>query len=315
MASENTPQTPPATSSRLTAPHSAVPHQPAAISHIPATPHPAATPKAAASVPAAAATPAPAPAASAAKPVPVRAIASTKPVTPASPAAAKATPAASVAAVKPTPAPSPQPTAAKPVAAAPSPKPATAATAPAVPTKPTTAKPAPARPAITQSPAAAPAITFKLPAAVYSPQLLESVIFDIQNYLDWIRQNQIRKQVGAKPKDEPNHSDETVLVIKAWLDGKPNTLEAIEGLLNHLRELKLPQVHVMLAALPNRAQRLALVDWFHNNASQELLLSFVADRNLGGGIVVRTPNRVFDFSWKQELIEGRSKLAEILRRV
>jgi hypothetical protein len=162
---------------------------------------------------------------------------------------------------------------------------------------------------------AKPTPNFKLPGAVYSPQLLESVIFDLQNYLDWIRQNQIRKQVGAHTKDEPNHSDETVLVIEAWLSGKPATLETIEALLAYLRGLKLPQVHIMLAALPNRTQRLALVDWFRNNATPELLLSFVADRNLGGGIVVRTPNHVFDFSWKQELVAGRAKLAEILKRV
>jgi hypothetical protein len=130
-----------------------------------------------------------------------------------------------------------------------------------------------------------------------------------------VRDHQIRKQVGAKPKDEPNHSDETVLVIETWLAGKPPTLSAIEALLDHLKSLKLPEVHIMLAALPNHTQRVVLVEWFRNNTNQQLLLSFVADRNLGGGIVVRTPNRVFDFTWKQELVAARDKLAGILRRV
>jgi ATP synthase delta (OSCP) subunit len=156
---------------------------------------------------------------------------------------------------------------------------------------------------------------FELPAAVYSPALLESVMYDIQFYLDWIRQNQIRKTVGAKTKEEPTHSAETVLVIEAWLGGKPATLESLEGLLVHLRGLKLPEVHIMLAALPNRVQRETLVAWFRANVSPKLLLSFVADRNLGGGLVVRTPNRVFDYSWKQQLVSGRSKLAEILKHV
>jgi hypothetical protein len=158
-------------------------------------------------------------------------------------------------------------------------------------------------------------MAFELPGAVYSPQLLESVIYDIQYYLDWYRQNQIRKEVGAKPKGEPNHSDETVLVIEAWLEGKPPTLELLEALVEHLRGLQLPEVHIMLAALPNRAQREALVNWFRSNTTPQVLLSFVADRNLGGGIVVRTPNRVFDFTWKQQLIAGRGKLAGILKNV
>jgi hypothetical protein len=203
-----------------------------------------------------------------------------------------------------------EPAAATPSAAAPAPA-AVAAPKPPAPVQPAAPKP-PAKPAPPPPPAAP---EFELPAAVYSPQLLESVVFDIQTYLDWYRQNQIRQKVGAKPKGEPNHSDETVVTIEAWLKGKPPTLESLQALLEHLRQLDLPEVHIMLAALPNRTQRQQLVDWFRNNASSKVLLSFVADRNLGGGLVVRTPNRVFDFTWKQELVAGRDKLAGILKRV
>jgi hypothetical protein len=166
------------------------------------------------------------------------------------------------------------------------------------------------------APAPAPAKKpFELPAAVYSPQLLEAVQYDIQIYLDWYRQTKIQKQVGAAVVAEPTHSAETVLVIEAWLDGKTPTVESLEELVRTLHEMDLPQVHVMLAALPNRAQREILVNWFRNNSVPGLLLSFVADRNLGGGIVVRTPNRVFDFTWKQQLVAGRDKLAGILKSV
>jgi hypothetical protein len=156
---------------------------------------------------------------------------------------------------------------------------------------------------------------YELPPAVYSPQLLEAVTYEIEEYLDWYRQMRVQSRVGAKAAAEPTHSAETVVVIEAWLAGKKPTLESLEELVAQLKSLKLPEVHIMLAALPNRAQREALVSWFRNNATPHLLLSFVADRNLGGGIVVRTPNRVFDFSWKQQLINGREKIPEILSRV
>jgi hypothetical protein len=231
------------------------------------------------------------------------------------------------AASAPTPAPAPAPAPAAPSAPAaqsapqptakpaqPQPAPVQTATPKAQPPAAPVPPPPAAKPPASPAPST-PAATFELPAAVYSPQLLESVIFDIQTYLDWYRQNQIRQKVGAKPKGEPNHSDETVVTIEAWLKGKPPTLESLESLLEHLRHLDLPEVHIMLAALPNRTQRQQLVDWFRNNATSKVLLSFVADRNLGGGIVVRTPNRVFDFTWKQELVAGRDKLAGILKRV
>lgn len=158
-------------------------------------------------------------------------------------------------------------------------------------------------------------MAFKLPPAVYSPDLLESVIYEIEQYLGWYRQSKVQKRVGAPIPEEPTHSAETVLTIEAWLDGQKPTVESIEGLIKHLRELKLPVVHLTLAALPNHAQRAQLVDWFRGQVgSQTILLTFVADRNLGGGILVRTPNRLFDYSWKQQLIAGRAKMAEIIGR-
>jgi hypothetical protein len=176
----------------------------------------------------------------------------------------------------------------------------------AKPTAPAVAKPAPKEPA---KPA------FELPGAVYSPQLLEAVTYEIQEYLVWYQQTKVQKQVGAKLAAEPTHSAETALVIEAWLAGQPATVESVEALVAHLKGLKLPEVHIMLAAMPNRTQRAALVDWFRNNTTPHLLLSFVADRNLGGGVVIRTPNHVFDYTWKQELMAGREKLAGIVRRV
>jgi hypothetical protein len=196
------------------------------------------------------------------------------------------------------------------------------ATKPAIPTPKPATQPAPAvvasspppapKPAPVEAPAKAP---FELPAAVYSPQLLESVTYDIEHYLEWYRQAAVQKKVGAKPDPEPTHSAETVLVIEAWLAGKTPTLESLEALVEELRSLNLPEVHVMLAALPNRHQRETLVSWFRANISPHLLLSFVADRNLGGGLVVRTPNHVYDFTWKQQLLSGRDKLAGIIRHV
>jgi hypothetical protein len=158
-------------------------------------------------------------------------------------------------------------------------------------------------------------MAFELPPAVYSPELLESVQYEIQQYLAWYRQTRVQKQVGAASAEEPTHSAETTLTIEAWLGGKKATLEALEELLAHLRGLNLPVVHITLAALPNHAQRVQLVDWFHAaTPGHRVLLAFVADRNLGGGVVVRTPNHLYDYSWKQQLIAGRAKVAEIISR-
>ncbi len=158
-------------------------------------------------------------------------------------------------------------------------------------------------------------MAFELPSSVYSPELLDSVIYELEQYLAWYRQAKVQQKVGARPPAEPSYSAETSQVIKAWLSDKKPSMTAIEELQAHLKSLKLPVVHVTLAALPNHTQRTQLVDWFRALAQHPMLISFVADRTLGGGIVVRTPNRIFDMSWRQRLVEGRSKLGEIVTRV
>ncbi|HEY6736941.1 MAG TPA: hypothetical protein VI322_04470 [Candidatus Saccharimonadia bacterium] len=158
-------------------------------------------------------------------------------------------------------------------------------------------------------------MAFELPPAVYSAQLLESVIYDLEQYLEWHRQSSVKQKVGAKPAAEPSHSAETAQVIKIYLQGQVATVAALEALLGELKAVSLPEVHITLAALPNHAQREALVAWFRANITPHILITFVADRNLGGGVVVRTPNHVFDFTWKQQLLAGRSHIAEIVKRV
>lgn len=158
-------------------------------------------------------------------------------------------------------------------------------------------------------------MAFKLPGSVYSPSLIESVIYETGQYLDWYREAHVQKTVGTKVAEEPSFTGETVQTIEAWFDGKKPTVAGIEELLGYLRELKLPVVHVTLAALPNHTQRASLVDWFRAQINPEILIAFIADRNLGGGVMVRTPNHVLDYSWRQRLVDGRDKLAGIIKNV
>jgi hypothetical protein len=158
-------------------------------------------------------------------------------------------------------------------------------------------------------------VVFSLPTSVYSPELVDSVKYEIEHYLAWYRENHIHKTVGAPEIAEPDHSAETAETIEAWTNGKPLTVTSLENLVAYLHDLKLPIAHVTLAALPNHTQRQQLVDWFRTLAGPNVLISFVGDRNLGGGVVLRTPNRVFDYSWKQRLMDNRGKLAEVVRRV
>lgn len=154
-------------------------------------------------------------------------------------------------------------------------------------------------------------MAFELPEAVYSPQLLEMVIYDIEQFNEWYRSTSVKKLVGVvSATNEPNHSPETLLVIAAWQKAKNSNQASLTELVDVLKKLQLPIVHVTLAALPNHTQRTLLVKWFQALSSPRPLLLFSADRTLGGGVIVRTPNHIFDWSFRQKLEDGKSKLSQ-----
>ena len=154
-------------------------------------------------------------------------------------------------------------------------------------------------------------MAFELPEAVYSPQLLEIVIYDLEQYNEWFRSSGVKKLVGvASEATEPNHSQETLLVIAAWQKEKNSKQASLIELLATLQKLQLPVVHITLAALPNHTQRTLLVRWFQSLSTPRPLILFSADRTLGGGVIVRTPNHIFDWSFRQKLEDGKSNLSK-----
>ncbi len=156
-------------------------------------------------------------------------------------------------------------------------------------------------------------MAFELPEAVYSPQLLEMVIYDLDQYNEWQRASGVKKLVGVDSEiSEPNHSQETLLVIAAWQKEQNSEQASLTDLVSMLKKLQFPIIHVTLAALPNHTQRTILIKWFQNLSTPRPLILFVADRTLGGGVIVRTPNHIFDWSFRQKLEDGKAKLSQVV---
>jgi hypothetical protein len=158
-------------------------------------------------------------------------------------------------------------------------------------------------------------VAFNLPPSVNTPQLLEAVHFEVERLRTWLSDRQVKQKVGAFAGNEPSRSPETQVVIDGYLEGKVMTPELLSGLLDELAKLKPVTVHLTLAALPSESLKRTLIDWFRTNCRADLLINFSADRTIGGGLIVRTPNRIFDYSFRQRLIDGRSKIPELIHHV
>ncbi len=158
-------------------------------------------------------------------------------------------------------------------------------------------------------------MAFKLPASVNTPQLLEAVRFEVERLRTWVSDSAVKHKVGAKATPEPSRSPETQAILDDWLGGKAPSVAQLTSLITELEAVKPVTVYLTLAALPGETMKLQLVDWFRTNCRPDVLLHFSGDRTIGGGIIIRTPNRIFDYSFRQRLVEGRKKIPELIRHV
>jgi hypothetical protein len=153
----------------------------------------------------------------------------------------------------------------------------------------------------------------KLPTSIDTPQSLEAVRYDMEQLRAWLSDSVIKRKAGAKLNPEPSRTPQTEEALTSWLNGRPPTITKLSELIADLRELHPVIVHITLVTMPGTSMRQQIVMWLRTNCRADVLVGFSADRTIGGGIIIRTPNRIFDYSFRQRLSEGRVKIPEIIR--
>ncbi len=160
---------------------------------------------------------------------------------------------------------------------------------------------------------------FKLPQTIYSLEQLDALIFELGEYLNWVRHISIQAKVGSRKTavEQPELSQVLQDALISWADGKELALHDVEALIEDLKEYKekAPSVHLTLAAIPSTALKNQLIEWFRTQISPMMMISFSANRTLVGGMVVRAGSHIYDYSWRKLLTEKRDKIPEIIRNV
>ena len=158
----------------------------------------------------------------------------------------------------------------------------------------------------------------KLPPSVSSPQDLTSLILEIHDYARWFAHEAIKKRVsGSASSHAPLVSAGTEELLRSWALQNPLSTNSLTILITTLEEYKktAPSLTVTLAAPPTNGIKMALVEWCRTNISPNILVSFSFNGTLLGGMVIRYGSRVFDWSFRRQILDGRSKFPEVLRRV
>lgn len=149
-------------------------------------------------------------------------------------------------------------------------------------------------------------MVFELPKEVYSPSQVGALLRELAEYREAVGEAQRVKKVTGKAKALPEES----VVLHELTKGSTDDAFLAELEQNLRNVADKPCVSVTLPGLPTERLKLEIVSWFRR-LSPTVLVSFITDRTLAGGIVVRTEHTLHDWSWRRRLWENRQALARI----
>lgn len=153
-----------------------------------------------------------------------------------------------------------------------------------------------------------------LPDAIRSPDQLSLCLQELRKLVSKQRDASARAHVAAKPAEPPSPSPDVQALLLANKLVEASDIEAVIPTLEQLRA-NAPAVHVTLAALPGSKLAAQLASWFRAEIHPHTLITFIMNRQIGGGVIVRAGSHVYDFSFNSQLARQKDKLAEIFARV
>jgi F0F1-type ATP synthase delta subunit len=76
-----------------------------------------------------------------------------------------------------------------------------------------------------------------------------------------------------------------------------------------------PHITLTLAAPAPNGLKKTLISWCRDNIDKNILVDFKFNATILGGMVVVYGSRIFDWSFKRQILAAREKFPEVLRNV
>ncbi len=157
-----------------------------------------------------------------------------------------------------------------------------------------------------------------LPSSISSQQELNVLSLELHEYSKWFAHNAIKERVHAKNgTPPPSLTSEASELIRAASSGKLLNQVILDKLIADIEQLKktAKNATITLAAPVNKQTKIALVSACRENIESNLLVTFKFNSTLCGGMVIQYGSRVFDWSFRRQILENRSQFAGILKSV
>lgn len=157
-----------------------------------------------------------------------------------------------------------------------------------------------------------------LPETIASPQDLMQVTAEVRLYAKWYSHEAILRRVSRKTgTPAPTLSRSAHHVINVWHVISPINTRSLAALISTLEGYakKAEVLTITLAAPVTGSIKAELVAWCRTNISPQIFVSFQFNSTLMGGMVVRYGSRVFDWSFRRQILANSAQFPEVLRRV
>jgi hypothetical protein len=158
----------------------------------------------------------------------------------------------------------------------------------------------------------------KLPTAISSPSDVTALTLEVRAYQQWYGQYANAQRTGAHYQPtQPELSPIASEVIREWAAAEPLTTTRIDALIADLEHVSktAPVITITLAAVAPVEVKRALVTWCREHLGEDILVTFRFNATILGGMVVRYGSRIYDWSFRTRLMNGRQKFPEVLSRV
>ena len=152
----------------------------------------------------------------------------------------------------------------------------------------------------------------ELPPEITTPTELKTVRLELADYIGNQQHRAALTKVGTKPARSKPVSAELAAVLKAW--SAPADLDDLAGQLDQL----IAHASTITLSLPAQASiefRQRLIGWLRTEIKPNLLVNLTVNPEIGGGVIIRTTNHVYDLSFKSRLLASRKLIPELVHRV
>lgn len=153
--------------------------------------------------------------------------------------------------------------------------------------------------------------TFALPLPVATPVDIGRVLRELEHLHELIMQAELRKETDIKlPKT-------SLLLDRLLQSNKAQLLDANQRayLLDALKQIKdtAPVLHMSFSADPAPAFVEKLMTWLRREIHPYVLLTIGLQPSLGAGCIVRSRNKQFDLSLRQDMLAKRDLLLQAMQ--